>query len=452
MQSDELIASGDLAADGLSAVTRQIRAFHGGIAERVFRSVGTASEPVRVVHDGIADAVYGAVGLLGAGAMRAGVRAAGHARADEASWFEQTPRGRFALGAVNGAFGDAIAARANGLAIQMAVRANGAAVPPTETAFAQAFPDSTPRLAVFLHGLCETEHAWSSAADPTDPTDPTDRDATYADRLRVEAGYTPVFVRYNSGLHISENGRLFAELLNQIDRCWPVDVAEIALIGHSMGGLMARSACHYGAESDAVGKVRHLVFLGAPHTGSWLERAAHATRAGLRRLPETRALGDALGARSAGVRDLFHGYLVDEDWAAYDPDVFACADGSVIPFLETANHYFVAATLTRDPASRVANVFGDMLVGRPSAWGERSAGEPLQFDVENYCCLGPANHFDLLGHPAIADQLVGWLSADEAAPLSARSGRVPARVALAARSVVAARARRAPTRSRPRWS
>ncbi|MHB8691665.1 MAG: esterase/lipase family protein [Solirubrobacteraceae bacterium] len=448
MHSEELIASGDLAADGLSAVTRQIRAFHGGVAERVFKSVGIASEPVRVLHDGIADAVYGAVGLIGAGVVKAGVRVASNGRAGEVSSFESTPRGRFVLGAVNGAFGDAIAERSNGLAIQMAVRANGAAVRPTQTAFAEAFPDATPRLAVFLHGLCETEDAWGRRPEARRP----DEHVTYAERLRVEAGYTPVYVRYNGGLHISENGRLLAGLLDQIDRCWPVDVAEIALIGHSMGGLIARSACHYGAESDAVGKVRDLVFLGAPHTGSWLERAAHATRAGLRRLPETRALGDALGARSAGVRDLFHGYLVDEDWDAYDPDAFACADGSVIPFLETANHYFVAATLTRDPASPIANVFGDMLVGRPSAWGERGAGEPLQFDLENYCCLGPANHFDLLNHPAIADQLVSWLSADEAAALSARSGRVPARAALAARSVVAARARRAPTRSRPRWS
>jgi pimeloyl-ACP methyl ester carboxylesterase len=218
-------------------------------------------------------------------------------------------------------------------------------------------------------------------------------------------------VRYNSGRHISHNGRTFAALLADLHREWPVPVTEIAVIGHSMGGLIARSACHYGAGSDATAAVRHVVSLGAPHAGSWLERVAHATRASLRRLPETRALGDALGARSAGVRDLFHGYLVDEDWAQYDPDALVCALGTEIPFLDCANHYFVAATLTRDPDSRVANVIGDMLVSRPSAWGERRRGERLRFDLDNYRSVGPANHFDLLNHPAIGDQLVAWLGA-----------------------------------------
>src|SRR5581483_4354934 len=167
MLTEELVAAGDLAADGLAAVTHHMRATHGGIAERVFSSIGAAAEPVRLIHDGIADAVYTTLARASAGALRAGARAAAYARvADvEPTPLDASPRGRFALGAINGAFGDAIAGRGNGLAIEMSVRVRGRAVPPRRDSLAQAFPAPTRRLAVFIHGLCETEDAWRRRAD-----------------------------------------------------------------------------------------------------------------------------------------------------------------------------------------------------------------------------------------------------------------------------------------------
>ena len=91
----------------------------------------------------------------------------------------------------------------------------------------------TPRLAVFVHGLFETEHAWRYGGGPR-----------YGDRL---PGWTPVYVRYNSGRHISENGRSLAERARRA-RARSDEVEEIALVGHSMGGLVARSACHAGGD------------------------------------------------------------------------------------------------------------------------------------------------------------------------------------------------------------
>lgn len=412
MRSEELVASGDLAADGLSAVTRQIRALHGGIAERVFTSIGPASEPVRLVHDGIADAVYRTVGTVASVALRAGTRAAaaaGVAGGPDALSFDASPRARFAVGAINGAFGDALARHANGLAVSMSVRVDGHAVPPERASVASAFPAATPRLAVFLHGLCETEDLWG--------------DRLYGERLRGELGFTPVFVRFNSGLAIASNGGLLAGLLSDLERAWPVPVSEIALIGHSMGGLVAQSACAAGAP-----KVRHVVSLGAPYTGSWLERVAHRTQRQLGRLPETRGLADALGTRSEGIRDMRGTFATH--------------------FVDTAEHYFVAATLTRDPSSRVATTIGDLLVSRPSAWAEQPE-EGLVFDAGHYRCIGPATHFTLPNNPAIADAIVEWLSAGS---LSDRSGRGPARADLAARSAAAARGLPARIRSRRRWS
>jgi hypothetical protein len=400
VRQEELVAGGDLAAVGASGLARHIHQLHSGISERVFGAIGASAAPVREVHDGIAEAAYGAVGALTGSAIRAGARAAALLQDDDAPSLQRSPRGRLVVGALNGAFGDTLERRENALASSMAVIVGGSRVALDAGALGAAFPAATPRVALFLHGLCETEDVWALHGD---------RVAPYGRRLAAELGYTPVYLRYNSGRHISANGRSLAVLLDELLAAWPVSVAEIALIGHSMGGLIARSASHYGAGTDAVGTVRHVVALGAPHHGAQLERIAHATGAALHRLPETRALASALGSRSVGIRDLYHGYLVDEDWENFDPDAFLVARAREIPFLETASHYFVAATLTRDADAPVGRALGDLFVSRPSAWAQRR-GERVRFPLDNYRHYGGATHFDLLNHPAIGDQLVRWLA------------------------------------------
>ena len=129
---------------------------------------------------------------------------------------------------------------------------------------------------------------------------------SYGSRLHDDLGYTPVYVRYNSGLHVSDNGRRLSEVLDHVIGGWPVDVEEIVLIGHSMGGLVARSACHYGESgghrfTDAV---RHVFCLGSPHLGADLEKGANALAWAFAKLPETRAFATFLNARSAGIKDL----------------------------------------------------------------------------------------------------------------------------------------------------
>src|SRR5205085_2785045 len=242
------------------------------------------------------------------------------------------------------------------------------------------------------------------------------RHVTYGYRLQAELGYTPLFLRYNTGLHNSENGRELALVLQRIADLWPTEVHEIALIGHSMGGLVGRSACHYGSDRDWATKVRHVFTLGSPHLGAPLEQAANAAGAVLTRVPETRALlATALNLRSAGIKDLRYGYLVDECWMDQDCDAFLRNTGRDIPFLATANHYFVCATLSRDADALAGRIVGDLLVLKASAWSQRR-GELLRFAVEHYSHLGGANHFDLLNHPAIYAQIRRWMAPRRALP------------------------------------
>jgi pimeloyl-ACP methyl ester carboxylesterase len=311
-----------------------------------------------------------------------------------------TPAGSIGLAALQGLTGDALEAERSPLAQPLAVRVHGHAVPPRREALAAGFPAPTSRLAVFLHGLMETEHAWRIGGP------------AYGRRLQDELGWTAVEIRYNSGLHISENGRLLAQELDALAAAWPVEVEQIALIGHSMGGLVARSACFQADERGAewVRRVRHVVSLGTPHLGAPLEQIVHYASAALHAVPETRPAARFLRRRSAGIRDLRQGSLVDEDWRGRDPDALRAAACREVPLLEGATHCFASATVTRSPRHPVGRLVGDLLVLPPSARG-RSRTRRIPFRDEHGLHVGQATHFALLNHPAVYAWLREWLAA-----------------------------------------
>jgi len=406
---EEIEAVGDLAGEAVAGLTVQIHELHDGIARRAFDAVGPGAAAVKVAHDRVADAVYAGARGLTRTLIRAGASAIGATQPADAGSLEQARTGRFAVGALNGAFGDTLARRGNGLALGMTVRAGGRDIGLTRGELARAFPTATGRVAVFLHGLCETDESWKLGAG---------RHIPYGYRLQAELGYTPVYLRFNTGRHISDNGRELASLLDQLCRSWPVQLHELTLIGHSMGGLVSRSACHYGAGSDWTTKVRHVFTLGAPHRGAPLEQAVNAASAAFARLPETRGIAKALNLRSVGIKDLRYGYLVEEDWFGVDCDAYLRKAAAEIPFSSTANHYFVCATLSRDADAPVGRIIGDLLVLRASAWGH-GGGERMRFPVEHYQHVGGANHFDLLNHPAIYAQIRRWLTSRKALPAPA---------------------------------
>jgi hypothetical protein len=128
-------------------------------------------------------------------------------------------------------------------------------------------------------------------------------------------------------------------------------------------------------------------------------------------VPELAPFAAPIRVRSVGVKDLAYGYVVDDDWEGHDPDAFWTNNGTVVPFLQTATHYFLSASLTRDPEAAVGRWLGDLLVLRPSAWSQGGRGERVQFDVGQYAHLGGATHFHLLNHPAVYAQIHAWLSA-----------------------------------------
>jgi pimeloyl-ACP methyl ester carboxylesterase len=413
MRREEIAALGQLAGDAAGGFASQIQQMHSGIAARVWRAVGPAAIPVRLIHDQVTTRSYGVAKQVTRGLVRGGVRALSTAAPANALSVEATVRGRTVVGALNGIWGDTLVRRHNPLAMRMTLRAGGRNVALTRAGLCHAYPHATSRLVVFIHGLCETDDAWMMGAS---------RHVPYGYRLQAELGYTPLYVRYNTGLHISDNGRQLATLLAQVTDNWPTQVHEVALIGHSMGGLVARSACHYSDGCEWCPRVRHVFTLGSPHLGAPLEQGANAVSHFLGKLPETRALfAMPLNLRSAGIKDLRYGYLVDECWQDQDCDAFLTNTSRDVPFLRTATHYFMSATISRDADALAGRLVGDLLVLRASAWAQRR-GERLRFPIEYYGHLGGINHFQLLNHPAIYRQICRWMAPRRALPAGSAVG------------------------------
>ena len=401
-RANELRALSALVFEDLSAFPGGIRDMHLGIAERAFRNVGPASRPVQVVHDTLSRRAYDAIGASAALLGRAVDGAMEQRGIGEDVVLSTTRRGSAVVAAVNGLIGDRLERSGSDLHQPASVRVDGEAVALDAGSVSAAFPDATARLVVFLHGLMGNEFYWDwGGANPGD---------TYGARLAGDLGCTPIYLRYNTGLHVSENGLSIAALLEELVGAWPVEVQEIALVGHSMGGLVARSACHQASESGRrwTKRVRHLVSLGTPHLGAPLEQGAHVAAEALYALPETQMFGTFLRRRSAGIRDLRHGSLVDEDWRGRDPNALRAAACKEVPLLPGATHFFVSATVTRSPSHPLGRLLGDILVLVPSATGRgRTRRIPLQAEHGHH--VSPAHHLALLNHPEVYERLREWL-------------------------------------------
>ncbi|MFC4376400.1 lipase family alpha/beta hydrolase [Nocardia halotolerans] len=387
-----------LAGDEFVGAVDGIANIHRALSDRVFAAVrlgvGPAADPVKAVHDAITDSVYAVVGGTGyvVGEVASAVQLPGATAPSRTVW------GAGVLATLQGLIGDALQDDTPILASPMTIRLDGEPIPPELLAAHVAVP--TTRLVVQLHGLVETEHHWRLGGRPT-----------YGERLENDLGYTPVFLRYNTGLHISENAAQLDELLTRLVTNWPLPVHEICLVGHSMGGLVARAACHLADEADHawVRSVRQVVCLGSPHLGAPLEQFVHYAAAALDRLPETRPLSKLLRRRSAGIRDLRQGSLVDEDWRDLDVDALRARAVREVPLIPGAEHYFVTATVTHSPKHPLGLVIGDgmVLTGSGSGVGRTRR---IGFEAGNGLHVPGANHFSLLNHEAVYAALRGWLS------------------------------------------
>ena len=412
MQRGEIRDSGALVGTSLGEVAELAQGVHRAVAARIFGALGPVGRPVQLVHDAIATTAYTS-SRVGARVLptAAGLIAANTATPSTQAYAD-TPRGHFVLSALNGFWGDRIADRHTALAPALALRTHAGVLRRTPGNVAHDEANPTGRLVIFLHGLCENERFFWFGAERNFG----DAGTTYGSLLRDERGWTPLYAHYNTGLHVSDNGTLLADYLQALVARWPVPVTEIALVGHSMGGLVARSAAHVGAERDLewTRVLRHVVGLGTPHLGAPLERWVNAGTHALSRLPETRPFATWLNRRSAGIKDLRFGAVLEGDWLGHDPDerlVDHCAPATLSPQVA---YSMVSATLSTDPDGRLAH---DLLVEHVSAHGSGrpDAARRIDFEIDRLLHVGGRTHFHLLADREVYATLRSWLDGTDGA-------------------------------------
>lgn len=380
-----------------------------GVHQSVLRTVGgrRGATPGRAA--GLTGLVYrsvrGVTGLVGntLDAVLAGFMPL-LSRTSDVQAADSHPRS-LALAVLNGVIGDHLAAHDNPFALPMTLRLNGQNWQPEHSAELGDQPSA--HVVLTIHGLCMNDTQWQS------------KGVNHGAHLASKLGAQHLSLRYNTGLHISDNGEHLAQLLERLVASWPVPLTRLTIIAHSMGGLVARSAHAAGVAAGHTWpeRLKTLVCLGTPHHGAPLERAGAWVDTLLQLTPYSAPFARLGQLRSAGITDLRHGWVLPRDWqaqsskGAWTRAAHHHADRRTpLPLPAGVDCYTIAATLAPQSSLLAERLTGDGLVPLNSALGKHdNPSMRLAFPVEHQCVLYRTGHVELLGSPRVTAQLDQWL-------------------------------------------
>jgi len=394
----DLRGASRLAVDATAGIAELVEALHANIARLPAKLGGPVVEGA---VNGIAWLVYrsirGLTRAAGGGidfALAHLARVLGHV--------DSSPRREAVVAALNGVLGDHLAETGNPLAIPMRLRRDGKPLEPTREGLAAAFPEPSAKLVVLVHGLCMNDLQWAR------------QDHDHGAALARDLGHTPVYLHYNTGRHISTNGRALTEMLEALVAAWPVPLEELAIVAHSMGGLVSLSALHYGTVAGHAWPrhLRKLVFLGTPHHGTPLERGGHWLHLLFEKTSYTAPFARLGRIRSAGITDLRHGCLLDDDWQGRDRFAHGETPRRPVPLPEGVDCFAIAATTGKSAGDPGGRLLGDGLVPLASALGHHDDPQlALGFPESHRWIAYGAGHFDLLDRPKVYERIHAWLAA-----------------------------------------
>jgi hypothetical protein len=384
---DDLRGASRLAVEATAGVTALVEEMHRTIAGGPDALGRPLALPTKVVTDVVYGSIKGVTRLVGAGidgALAQLTPLLGRSTPG--------PEREAVLAALNGVLGDYLDETDNPLAIRMALRHDGHPLELDDAALAATFPEAQSKVLVLVHGSCMNDMQWRRSGHD------------HGAALARDLGYTPVYVHYNTGRHCSTNGADLAALLDQLAGAWPTPLEELAFVAHSMGGLVARGACHAAEQAGQAWrhKLRGAVFLGTPHHGAPLERGGNWVDVLLGVSRYSAPLARLGKIRSAGVTDLRFGNVLDEHWSGRDRFEGGDDRRTPLPLPDGVACFAAAGTLAGG---------GDGLVPVKSALGvHERAPLTLAFPDPHKWVGSGAGHFDLLDRPDVYDQVRGWLA------------------------------------------
>ena len=406
LQPSDLQAVVRLATDATHGVTGIVEGVHRSVLDTLGAPGGAA--PGRT--SGITGLVYRSIGaatqLVGQGLDAALVRLLPLLAADGDA--PATPEREAVLAALNGVMGDRLAASGNPLATRMSLRWQGR---PVDVQALPPLPGAGGRLLLTLHGLCMNELQWQARHEG--------RPVDHGQALAAALDATALNLRYNSGLHVSQNGHELSARLEQLVANWPCALEQISVLAHSMGGLVIRSAIatarHQGLKWPEL--VKHIVFLGTPHHGAPLERAGNWVDVVLGSTPYSAPFARLGQLRSAGITDLRYGLVLDSDWHGHDRFRRQPDRRTPVPLPHGVACFTLAATTAAQRSALADRLLGDGLVPLHSALGEHD--EParcLLFPQDRQFIAYRMSHLELLSRPEVTRQLLQWLPGIAAEP------------------------------------
>ncbi|MDP2985656.1 triacylglycerol lipase [Hydrogenophaga sp.] len=400
LRPSDLQAAVRLATQATTGVIGIAEGVHQSVRRKMGMSAGTEPDRTGGLTGQIYRGIRGVTAMVGHG-LDGALSTLLPLLDDPATHPEPSPGREAVLAALNGVMGDRLLAQNNPLAQRMELRLAGLALPMERPApLRERLAGASPHLLLMLHGLCMNDTQWLRAGH--------DHGAFLAQAL----GCTPVYVRYNSGLHTSLNGRELAGQLERLVAQWPT-LESITVLGHSMGGLLARAAVFYGRQMGHrwPAQLKHLVFLGTPHHGAPLERAGHGVDVLLAASPFTLPFTQLGMLRSAGITDLRHGHVLDDDWQGRGRFDSPHDHRVPLPLPEGVACFTVAATLAPQRGLMADRLTGDGLVPLRSALGQHDeAARRLVFAKDSQRTVYRTGHLELLSSPVVAQQLVQWLA------------------------------------------
>lgn len=304
------------------------------------------------------------------------------------------------LSVLNGIIGDYLEEKENPLKIEMQFRYQSKSFLLDPKTIKATYPNVNGKILLMLHGSCMNDIQW------------TRKKHNHGKTIAKELNKTPIYLNYNSGRHISTNGKNLNNLLEELIRNWPVPVEELLVIAHSMGGLVMRSAIHYGEQEQKTWtkRLKKVVFLGTPHHGSHVERKGNYLDIILEAIPYVKPFARLGKIRSAGVTDLRYGNLVDEDWLNNDRFERKTDQRRHIPLPKQIKFYSIAAVIGKKTTTISTKILGDTLVDVKSALGQhKNPDNSLLFKKGNSWIAYENNHLDLLSNLKIFEKIKGWL-------------------------------------------
>jgi pimeloyl-ACP methyl ester carboxylesterase len=390
----EFQGGGRLTIDALKGITDIVEAMHLAVGTLG----GLLGEPGQKHTKGISGMVYRSIrsvaDLAGLG-MDALLEKLDAAMEEK----DSSPEYEAVLAALNGLLGDHLAERKNPLAIPMKWRINGRSVTPVDEDFAESLSLSHGKIVLMVHGLCMNDLQWNRNGHG------------HGICLARDFNYLPFYLHYNTGRHISENGRELADLLEAFIQQASRPV-EMAVLAHSMGGLVFRSACHVGKQQNHtwLNSLEKIVFLGTPHHGAPLERGGNWIDFLLDISPYSAPFSRLGKIRSSGITDLRYGNIMDEDWKGRDRFENSGDKRKFAPLPDNVSCYTIAATMAREKGRVGDDLVGDGLVPLNSALGRhKNPALNLHFPESNQRVVRDMGHLDLLHHADVYEIIKNWL-------------------------------------------